>query len=135
IARARERLADLPNTEFVEGDGWTLAPIGDASVDLVFSHIVLQHTPRKVAASYFAEAHRVLRPGGHFVFQMPEAADDTPADPPEDDTFEMRFHHEPDLQQQLEQLGFDVRGCRRGRVESKKLAFNQLRMHAQKPGG
>ncbi len=133
IARARERLADLGNVEFLEGDGWTLKPIPDASVDLVFSHIVLQHTPRNVAGSYFRDAYRVLRPSGNFVLQVPEAADDTPPDPPEDDTFELRFYREQDLRLQLEGLGFQVSGCRRGRVESDRLDFNQLRVHAQKP--
>ncbi len=133
IARARERLADLGNVEFLEGDGWTLQPVPDASVDLVFSHIVLQHTPRNVAGSYFRDAYRVLRPSGNFVLQVPEAADDTPPDPPEDDTFELRFYREQDLRQQLEGLGFQISGCRRGRVESDTLDFNQLRVHAQKP--
>ena len=135
IAAARQRLAELSNVEFLEGDGWTLEPIPDAVIDLVFSHIVLQHTPHKVVSSYFSEAYRVLRPGGHFVFQMPEAAAHTPADPPADDTFEMRFYREQDLQQQLEASGFRYVGCRRGRVHSAKLDFNQLRLHARKPGG
>ena len=75
----------------------------------------------------------MLRPGGHFVFQMPEAAANTPADPPEDDTFEMRFYREQDLQQELEASGFRYDGCRRSRVHSAKLDFNQLRLKAQKP--
>ena len=93
---------------FLEGAGWTLTPIHDASVALVFSHIVLQHTPRNVAGSYFRDAYRVLRPAGHFVLQVPEAAHDTPPDPPEDDTFELRFYREQDLRQQLEGLGVEV---------------------------
>ena len=133
IAGARQRLGDLSNVEFLEGDGWTLKAIPDAVIDLVFSHIVLQHVPRKVATSYFLEAWRVLRLGGRFVFQMPEAAANTPADPPTHDTFEMRFYREQDLQQELEGSGFRYLGCRRGRVHSDRLDFNQLRLHAQKP--
>jgi len=135
IAGARQRLGDLSNVEFLEGDGWTLKAIPDAVIDLVFSHIVLQHVPRKVATSYFLEAWRVLRPGGRFVFQMPEAAANTPADPPHHDTFEMRFYREQALQQELEGSGFRYLGCRRGRVHSDRLDFNQLRLHAQKPPG
>ncbi len=48
VQRARVCFAHLDNVEFVEGDGWTLAPIPDASVGLVFSHIVFQHMPREV---------------------------------------------------------------------------------------
>ena len=135
ITTARQRLGDLSNVEFLEGDGWTLEPIPDTVIDLVFSHIVLQHVPRRVASSYLSEAHRVLRPGGHLVFQMPEAAANTPADPADNDTFEMRFYRELDLQQQLEASGFRYLGVRRGRVHSDKLDFNQLRLHAQKPEG
>jgi SAM-dependent methyltransferase len=71
VRQCRERLSDLPNTLFLEGDGWSLAPIASASIDLVFSHIVFQHLPRAATRGYFREALRVLRPGGHFVFRCP----------------------------------------------------------------
>ncbi len=132
VARARARLADLGNVEFVEGDGTTLRPLGDATFGLVFSHIVFQHVPRFVARGYLAEVHRVLRPGGEFVFQMPEAVPGAPVDPPEDDTFEMRFWREDDLRQQLEALGFAWVECRRFAVESPALNFNQLRLRVRK---
>ena len=72
LQQAKERLHDRPNVEFLEGDGWTLQPLADASADLVFSCIVFQHMPRQVASSYFEDAHRILRAGGHFLFQLPE---------------------------------------------------------------
>lgn len=132
VARARVRLSALRNVEFVEGDGTSLRPLADASFGLVFSHIVFQHAPRFVARAYFAEAHRVLRPGGEFVFQMPEAVPGAPADPPESDTFEMRFWQEADLRQQLEAVGFTWLECRRFKVESPALDFNQLRVRVRK---
>lgn len=132
VQRAAERLAHLPNVEFVEGDGFSL-PVPDQEADLVFTHIVLQHTPRHVTLGYLAEAFRVLRPGGDFLFQMPEAVPGAPADPPGDDTFEMRFWSEADLRAAVVALGFECRSVRRYPVETPDLNFFQLRIHCQKP--
>jgi len=132
VRRATARLAHLPNVSFVDGAGFGL-PLPDASCGLVFTHIVLQHTPRHVTLGYLAEVHRVLRPGGDFVFQMPEAVPGAPADPPGDDTFEMRFWREDDLRRAVEQAGFAFLGCRRYPVQSEFLDFNQLRIHCRRP--
>ena len=131
VARATARLQHLPNVRFVECDGFSL-PLPDRSVGLVFTHIVLQHTPRHVTRGYFAEACRVLRPGGDFVFQLPEAVPGAPADPPGDDTFEMRFWTEPDVRTAVEAAGFTWQSCRRFPVEG-PLLFNQLRLHCRRP--
>ena len=64
VRRGREYCADLPNVELLRTDG-TLAGLPEASFDLVFSHIVFQHLPRKVYVDrYLRDAHRVLRTGG-----------------------------------------------------------------------
>ncbi len=133
VARARERLADLPNVEYHEGDGWSLAPLRSGSFDLVFSHIVFQHLPRDVTRSYFREVHRVLKPGGSFVFQLPEQMPNTPADPPETDTFEMRFWTEDDLRSALAEFGFEWCECRRFAAGEESFRFNQLRVHVRVP--
>ena len=126
-------MAKFVNVSYQEGDGRTLAPYADASIGLVFSHIVFQHMPRNVTSSYFAEVMRVLRPGGDFVFQMPEAVPGAPEDPAEEDTFEMRFYREEQLRAQLSALGFEWLECRRFPVESPALNFNQLRIHVRRP--
>jgi (2Fe-2S) ferredoxin/SAM-dependent methyltransferase len=131
VLKASERLAHLKNTRFLEGDGFSL-PVPDASIDLIFTHIVLQHTPRHVTHSYFADAFRALRSGGDFIFQMPEQVPGAPADPPGDDTFEMRFWREQDLREAIEQVGFRWQSVKRYPVDSEYLKFNQLRVHAQK---
>jgi (2Fe-2S) ferredoxin/SAM-dependent methyltransferase len=132
VRKARARLATLPNVAFVEGDGFTLRGIDDASIDLVCSHIVFQHMPRHAVAGYFREVHRVLRRGGDFVFQMPEWNPRAPADPPEADSFEMRFWTEAQLDALLRPLGFEPQGVRRFAVVSPLLAFDQLRTHVRK---
>lgn len=131
VAKARERLAAVPNARFVEGDGFTLAPIGDASIDLAFSHIVFQHVPRPVVLGYFREVRRVLRAGGDFVFQVPEWNPRAPADPPHHDTFEMRFWTEGDLRDALLPLGFGWVGARRFPVRTPELDFDALRVHVR----
>jgi len=99
----------------------------------VFSHIVFQHMPRKVASSYFAEVARVLRPGGgDFLFQMPEVGPDTPQDPPEADTFEMRFYTEDDLRDQLAAHGLQWVDVRRFEAGDDSLRFHQLRVHVRR---
>lgn len=132
VRKAAERLSHLQNVRFIEGDGFSL-PVDDASVDLIFTHIVLQHTPRHVTTSYFGDAFRALRAGGDFLFQMPEAVPGAPADPPADDTFEMRFWSEEDLRSAIAAAGFEWQSLRRYPVESPLLKFNQLRVHASKP--
>ena len=63
LAAAREnaRKADLVNVEFRAGEIESL-PVEDASVDVIISNCVVNLSPDKRAA--FAEALRVLRPGG-----------------------------------------------------------------------
>jgi SAM-dependent methyltransferase len=69
VEQARQLVTD-PRIEFVVGDGATLAPIQNGTVDLVYSYTVFQHIPRaRVVEAYLQEAGRVLRPGGLFVFQ------------------------------------------------------------------
>jgi len=54
--------------EFLQGDV-TALPVADESVDVAFNAWVFQWVPDLSAAA--AEAARVLRPGGRFVFSMP----------------------------------------------------------------
>lgn len=133
VRRASQRLAHLGNASFVEGDGQSLHPVGGSSIDLVFSHIVFQHMPRATTVRYFEDVFRVLRRQGRFVFQMPEASADTPADPPLHDTFEMRFYGERELRDRLSTIGFDVVEFRRYPAGDDTLRFHQMRVHAVKP--
>lgn len=60
-------------------------PFEDASFDLVYSNIVLQHIDRANALAYIAEFVRVLMPGGLVIFSLPsrhrEAGDASHATP------------------------------------------------------
>ena len=56
---------------FVHNTAADLAQIPDASVDLVYSSIVLQHIPREAAWQYLRDFTRIVRPGGAIVIQVP----------------------------------------------------------------
>lgn len=71
LAEARTAHAECPNIEFVRNSGDDLAGIDDASVDFIYSNIVLQHAPRTSQRLLIAEFCRVLGAGGVLVFQVP----------------------------------------------------------------
>lgn len=71
IEKGRQLMAaeDTVRLELNQRSDLSLFP--DGSFDLVFSHIVLQHMPWKIAQGYLAEFARVCKPGGWVVFQLP----------------------------------------------------------------
>lgn len=65
LAEARRVNSALTNVEWVHGDGESLRPVGDASVDVCISHVVFRHvTDAAITLGYVREIGRVLRPGG-----------------------------------------------------------------------
>jgi len=71
LNRARALSPQLHHVDWIHGDGTTLRPIADASVDVVFSFVVFQHIPDpRITLGYIAEIGRVLRPGGWAAFQV-----------------------------------------------------------------
>jgi ubiquinone/menaquinone biosynthesis C-methylase UbiE len=72
VAAARARTAGLPNLVFHQGDAADTG-LAAQSRDIVFQRALIHHLATYEPA--FAEAHRVLRPGGTLIVQ-----DRTPAD-------------------------------------------------------
>lgn len=70
LARAQALNAPHANIRFVENARPDLRFLEDASVDLVYSAITLQHVPRALQAAYLAEFLRVLKPAGIAVVQI-----------------------------------------------------------------
>ena len=61
---------DSDRIDLLVGDGVSLRPVADATVDLVTSFTVLQHLPgQDLVVGYLREAARVLRPGGVLAVQ------------------------------------------------------------------
>ena len=71
VRRAQDAHRDIGNVQWLVGDGHTLGPLADSSVDACVSHVVFQHIPDpQITLSYVAEIGRVLRPGGWAAFQL-----------------------------------------------------------------
>ena len=77
IDAARWLNADVGRAEFRVNESPRIEGIADRSVDLVFSHITLQHIPTALALGYVDEFFRVLAPGGVAMFQFVDGADDS----------------------------------------------------------
>ncbi|MCP4574591.1 MAG: class I SAM-dependent methyltransferase [bacterium] len=66
--REPEQLSPV-NFELVVYDGYDLGVIPENSVDLVFSDQLLEHLHPEDAVLHFDTIHRILRPGGRYVFR------------------------------------------------------------------
>jgi SAM-dependent methyltransferase len=72
VEEARRLNEDTSNASFLVNAAPDLAQLEDASFDLVYSRIVLQHLQcRRDVFHYLAEFLRVVRPDGIVVFQLP----------------------------------------------------------------
>ncbi len=71
VERGRTKLAHLNNVHFHKGNGYDLAMFSDETFDVAFSWVVFQHMPKTVAYNYLTETHRVLKPAGKLLLQVP----------------------------------------------------------------
>jgi len=74
IAQGREALAGAPNVRWLQTNGASLAGLDDASVDFLYSLLVLIHVDRRSAFRYLEEIRRVLPPRGLAFLQFQNIA-------------------------------------------------------------
>lgn len=71
LNKAQSYWGHLNNIEWVLGNGESLKPIANESVDFVFSFLVLQHIPDpKAVINYIRETERVLKKNGIALLQF-----------------------------------------------------------------
>ena len=75
IAKAQSLNADVGNLRFIENLSARLDGIADASIDLVYSCMTLQHIPATLALGYAEEFLRVVAAGGVVAFQFVTGTD------------------------------------------------------------
>lgn len=103
IAESKTWLAGLSNVKTFENSGVDLGFLETETFDLVISYIAFQHMPLPVFIRYLEESQRVLRPGGHLLFQIYVGPT---RDLPLADTISLRVYEEGALTRLLEKTGF-----------------------------
>ncbi|MCC6233434.1 MAG: methyltransferase domain-containing protein [Verrucomicrobiales bacterium] len=73
VTQARRIAEGRSGMTYVVNPRPDLSVFADASFDLCFSHICLQHMPWDLARGYLREFARVCAPGGWIAFQLPSA--------------------------------------------------------------
>jgi len=72
ISDQRDPATPVPeNFELVVYDGYDLGAIAAGSIDVVFSDQLLEHLHPEDTGLHFANVHRILKPGGRYVFRTP----------------------------------------------------------------
>lgn len=65
VSFCRSRFAGERNVTVFRNNGYTLAPIADSTVSLLYCFDAMVHFDSDVIRNYLADIHRVLRAGGH----------------------------------------------------------------------
>ena len=118
VRQARRLVADLHNAHVFHNNGkdlsvvrlnwWNRFGFGPRpQLDFAFSSMVFQHIPsREIVEGYVREAHRLLRPGALFKFQVQGSPR---AEPEADDSWVGVHFTEADARAMAERCGFEMR--------------------------
>jgi len=71
IVYAQRKSEGNDRTFFRQSNDPEIQLVNTNSIDLVYSNIVLQHIAPRYAKRYLASFHRILKPAGYLLFQLP----------------------------------------------------------------
>ncbi|MGD9852747.1 MAG: methyltransferase domain-containing protein [Nitrospirales bacterium] len=105
IAQSKAWLENYPHITTHETSGIDLQDFPDNHFDLVYSYVAFQHMPRPVFERYLEETHRILKPHGYFLFQLPLGSflDTSP-----EDTIGIRRYTVLEVCDKLHRNGFSI---------------------------
>lgn len=132
VRHAQAALKKWPRVEIVEGAAEAM-PVEDSSQDIVSCIYLFHELPPRVRPQVLAEIHRVLKPGGLFVFADSIQPGDYPSLDRRLEYFPEGFH-EPYYKSYGETDLFDLFGAAGFVAEGDKLAFLTKVMRWRKPG-
>lgn len=64
LAVCEDRLRGHGNVSYIKGDGYTFAPIEDASITAIYCYDAMVHFSPDIVESYLLDAARILKPQG-----------------------------------------------------------------------
>jgi SAM-dependent methyltransferase len=118
VRQAREACVGISNVHILQNNGKDLSVISSPwrgrfglsepiAFDFAFSFMVFQHIPeRRIIETYVREAHRLLRPGGLFKFQVQGSSK---VDPEDGQTWVGVSFSERDARELAARTGFEMR--------------------------
>ncbi len=126
IRKAKELLPEAQNLELYIGDGISLKPMTDGSVDFVYSFAALTSMPVDVIASYLIEASRVLKDEGILRLQV-YLGKEQPTK--QEDTLHPRCFAKTNLEAALSAAGFKIEWQRELKLPF-KVSFKEIGIEA-----
>lgn len=96
VSRApiRRAIENAPNADFFVADLQSPLPVRSAAVDSVVASLSIHYFPWQTTRELLSEVHRVVRPGGLFVFRV-NATDDVNFGALQGEELEPNYHHVP----------------------------------------
>lgn len=100
LARARVRLAGLPNVRLLLGNGLDFTGVPEGALDFIFAYLTLHHVPREALLAYLRDGRRVLAEQGRFWLQVAYRQEAAPyQEPPDADTWMGRRYSVAELRE------------------------------------
>lgn len=126
LAKARDLLDSPGQVELLLGDGFSLRPLEDKSIDVAISFASLTSMPVRVIANYLVELRRVLRETGTVRLQLYLGEEHVVS---EGDTLHLRCFKPEHFRAAAQAAGFDVEWTRE-LVLPYQVSFKELGIEA-----